>query len=214
MPWDQQSPINLAATVSGDAPKDYLRLAWSAANEGFLHDGDHGIEILFGVSPDHYVDLSGKRFVLRHFHFHHPSEHLIEGQQEDAELHVVHQNLEDCTLAVVGIMLSVDAEYKETKEALAIADSFRKARETKTPIPTRPSWWLPEERDRLFRYEGSLTTPPYTEAVSWIIFQETKSISSALFTAIFGEHPQKARAIQPLSRRYVLDLAVKLVMAK
>lgn len=43
MAREQQSPINLRATVSADAPKDYLRLSWSAAIDGFLRNGDHGV---------------------------------------------------------------------------------------------------------------------------------------------------------------------------
>ena len=215
MAWEQQSPINLRATISADAPKDYLRLSWSAAIDGFRRDSDHGTEVLFGVTPDKHLDLEGKRFHLRQFHFHHPSEHLRDGQMFDAEVHVVHQNLDDLSFAVVGIFISVDTSAKETKEIAAIAESFLlAAKDSSTPIPLKPSWWLPDKRDRVFRYEGSLTTEPYTESVSWIVLPEPKSITADLFKAIFGSHPQKARAIRAHNRRYILDLAVKIVLPK
>ncbi len=214
MGWEQQSPINLRATISADAPKDYLRLSWSTAVDGFRRDGDHGVELLFGVTPDKYLDLAGKRFHLRQFHFHHPSEHLLDATTFDAEVHLVHQNLDDLSLAVVGIFLSVDASAKESKETTALAEYFLSAKDTTTPIPLKPQWWLPEKRDRILRYEGSLTTEPFTESVSWIVLPEPKSITPELFTAIFGSHPQEARAIQAHNRRYILDLAVKVVLTK
>ena len=215
MVWEQQSPINLRATVSADAPKDYLRLSWSTAIDGFRRNGAHGVEVLFGVTPDKHLDLGGKRFHLRQFHFHHPSEHLCDGQAFDAEVHLVHQNLDDLSLAVVGIFLSVEASAKETKESSALAESFLQAvKDSSTAIPLKPSWWLPDQRDRVFRYEGSLTTEPFTESVSWIVLPEPKAITADLFTAIFGSHPQAARPIQAHNRRYILDLAVKIVLAK
>ena len=209
MAWAQQSPINLRATINADAPKDYLRLSWSAVAEGFRRDGDHGVEVLFGVTPDKYLDLAGKRFHLRQIHFHHPSEHLLDATTFDAEVHLVHQNLDDLSIAVVGIFLSVDFSAKATREAAALAKCFLSAKDATTPIPLKPQWWLPEKRDRILRYEGSLTTEPFAESVSWIVFSEPKSVNSELFNAIFGSHPQQARAIQPHNRRYILDLAVK-----
>ena len=214
MAWQQQSPINLRPTVSADAHKDYLRLSWSSAIDGFRRDGEHGVEVLFGVTPDKYLDLDGKRFHLQRFHFHHPSEHLLDAKTFDGELHLVHQNLDDLSIAVVGIFLTVDSSIKDSREMSGIAESFQKACGTPVPIPVKPTWWLPEKRDRILRYEGSLTTDPFTESVWWIVLPEAKAISLEVFSAIFGSHPQKARAIQPRDRRYILDLAVKIAMAK
>ena len=214
MAWEQQSPINVRRTVRADAPKDYLRLAWPPEIEGFRRAGEHGVEIIFGVTPDNYLELGGKRFHLRQFHFHHPSEHLLDGRMFDGELHLVHQNLDDSTFAVVGIFLELGAPSRETKEAASLAESFLLANEPGIPIPTKPQWWLPRKRDRVLRYEGSLTTPPFTESVSWIILPEPKPIALELFKAIFGQQPQEARAIQPQNRRYILDLALKIAVVK
>jgi len=215
MAWEQQSPINLQATVSADAPKDYLRLSWSAATDGFRRDGKHGVEVLFGVTPDKYLELGGKRFHLRQFHFHHPSEHICDGTMFDAEVHFVHQNLQDLSLAVVGIFLAVDAKAKDSKESTALVESFLLAgKDLSNPIPLKPVWWLPDDRDRIYRYEGSLTTEPYTESVSWIVLPDPKLITAELFGAIFGSHPQSARPVQAHNRRYILDLTLKIALVK
>jgi carbonic anhydrase len=214
MAWEQQSPINLEATVSADGPRDYLRLAWSSALDGFSVVGDHGREIIFPLSDDKYLELQGKPFRLRSFHFHHPCEHLLNGKQFLGELHIVHQNVEDCSLAVIGIFLGIDPDARDNKELVALAECFQRAKESPCVIPLRPSWWLPDKRERVFRYEGSLTTPPFTESVSWIVLPEPKLVSKELFHAIFGSHPQKARGIQPLNRRYVLDLGIKILLQR
>jgi carbonic anhydrase len=214
MPWEQQSPIHFQSTIRADAPKGYLRLSWSKAIDGFRRDGDHGVEVLFGVTPHNYLELAGKRYHLRQFHFHHPSEHLLGARTFDAEIHLVHQNLEDSSFAVVGIFLSIDTSSEDCEEAATLANSFLAARETSSPFPLIPACWLPDKRDRILRYEGSLTTDPFTESVSWIVFPDAKPITPALFKAIFGGHPQKARAIQAINRRYVLDLAVGIEMVQ
>jgi carbonic anhydrase len=213
MAWEQQSPINLRATFAARAPRDFLKLAWSEAVQGFRHVGDHGVEVLFGFSPDSYLDLDGKRFHLKQFHFHHPSEHLLDGLTFDGEVHLVHQNLDDLSLAVVGIFLSVDSATSSSDESAHLIDMFRLANESRSAIPLTPVWWLPEKHDRVMRYEGSLTTEPFTESVSWIVFREHRPISPELFNAIFECHPQKARAIQARNRRFVIDLSIKPIMA-
>lgn len=213
MAWKQQSPINLQSTFSARAPKDYLKLAWSTATDGFRHAGDHGVEVLFGFSPDSYLDLEGKRFHLKQFHFHHPSEHVLGGQTFPGELHIVHQNLDDMTFAVVGIFLTVDDGSTDSVETTQLSRQFAGAKDSGSAIPLTPAWWLPEKRDRIMRYEGSLTTEPFTESVSWIVFPDAKPITTELFTAIYGGHPQKARELQARNRRFVIDLAVKLTHA-
>lgn len=211
MTWAQQSPINLQANFEARAPKSYLSLYWATAVDGFLHHGNHGVKATFPFQPDDYLKLEGKTFGLKEFHFHHPSEHLLEGTTCDAELHIVHQNLDDTSCAVIGICLSVDPSASDDDDA-SLIEAFRKAEDGKTPIPMPLEWWLPESRDRVFRYEGSLTTEPYAEIVSWIVFKEQKRISPDLFAAIFGDHPQEARSIQARNRRYVIDLGIKLVI--
>jgi len=208
--WTQQSPINLRPTVAADAPANYLKILWPRSIDGFRHDGEHGVEVLFKVDPNAYLDLAGKRFHLKQFHFHHPSEHLREADMFAGELHIVHQNLEDLSFAVIGIFLAVDGGEGIKKEMAELCGPFHLAKkDPNTSIPIHPAFWLSGNPGRIFRYEGSLTTEPYTESVSWIVAHDPKIISTELFRAIFADHPQKARPIQPINRRYILDFAVE-----
>lgn len=204
--WQQQSPINLVANFSATAADGYLNLSWGSEARGFRNCGEHGVEVVFGMDPDLYLDLERKRFHLKQFHFHHPSEHLLEARTFDAEIHIVHQNLDDLSFAVVGIFLTVDRTIKKSKETTQVCKHFQHACDTGETIPLRPDFWLPDQHDRVLRYEGSLTTDPYTESVSWIMFRNEKMIPVELFSSIFGKEPQKARSIQPRNRRFIIDL--------
>ncbi len=218
MKWKQQSPINLPPTVSATTPADYLELAWSKAIDGFLHQGPHGIEVLFGTDSDVFLRLEGKPFHLRNFHFHHPSEHCLNADAFHGELHLVHQNLSDLSYAVVGVFLSIDNSQSETDQMKELIQSFQRSHKSVSgpakPIPLQPQSWLPPSYERLLRYEGSLTTEPFTESVTWLVLPDPKPISETLFAAIFGCHPQEARGLQSLDRRYILDLEVNIKLSK
>ncbi len=72
------------------------------------------------------------------------------------------------------------------------------------PIVCTPSEWLPSNIEQYYRYEGSLTTDPFSETVSWVAFRRPKKIKRNLLERLiegFGHH---ARLLQPLPRRFVL----------
>lgn len=216
MPWEQQSPINVQPTVRSSTPPGFLALAWSKALDGFLHEGPHGIEVLFPSDSEVFLDLEAKRFHLRNFHFHHPSEHFFEANVFPGELHLVHQNLADLSYTVVAFFLEIDNTESNIDKENTLIEAFQHARKSheSATIPLEPQWWLPPHDNRLLRYEGSLTTEPFTESVTWLVFPTPKLISVSLFCEIFGSHPQEARKIQPLNRRYVLDLLVDITVAE
>lgn len=214
MAWEQQSPVNLRDAICADSPQLQIRLAWGASSNAFCVQGEHGVEVIYPITPERYLEMGGKRFSLRSLHFHHPSEHLVDGNQFLGEVHVVHQNLEDCSLAVIGIFLAIRKEMKETKESDALSETFQEAKVCSCLFSHRPAYWLPENTGRAFRYEGSLTTPPYSESASWVVLPTPKFITPKLFRSVFGEKPQRARGIQPLNRRFILDMSLKVVLSK
>jgi carbonic anhydrase len=210
MSWDQQSPVNLQPTAKLSKPAGYLRLHWRNARNGFAVAGEHGVKVAFPLTLQNYLELDGKRFVLREFHFHHPSEHFVENRQFAGELHLVHQNLDDCSHAVIGIPLKIDPWKKDSRLGSELVKCLANA--SQGSVPAKPLCWLPKRRRWFYRYEGSLTTEPFAESVSWIVLAKPKAISPDLFGGIFGKHPQEARSIQPLNRRYVLKIQSKILV--
>lgn len=192
----QQSPIDLANALNAnvDAPHPH----WVAAHGGTVVNNGHTIQVDVGNGGG--VTLNGKDYALKQFHFHHPSEHTIDGKQFPLEAHFVHTS-KDGDLAVVGVMFeegaanpNLDAIWatapgREGKAAVAFDIDVTKFLPAKSPA---------------YRYEGSLTTPPCSETVHWTVMADPQTASSGQIAAFSTLFPWNARPVQPLNRRYVL----------
>jgi carbonic anhydrase len=203
----QQSPINLFDPIYAELGDRSLKIEWPNDIKGHLVESDHGLKINFSPDQRLFITLDRKRFHLVSFHFHHPSEHWINGQQHSVELHVVHQNLNDGSLAVVGIFIEVgDGEANDRammsglKQALSASAEHR----SKVAIPTTPSAFIPPTPEEYFRYEGSLTTPEYSETVSWVIMRNPLLMDKDSLSELIADAGGEARFPQPLNRRFTL----------
>uniref|UniRef100_A0A3P8UN68 carbonic anhydrase n=1 Tax=Cynoglossus semilaevis TaxID=244447 RepID=A0A3P8UN68_CYNSE len=156
------------------------------------------------------------------------SEHTINGLSADAELHVVHYNSElypnmsaavtqPDGLAVLGILIAGEETNPAFNNILSYLSRIRHA-DQKTLIPAFDvQSLLPKDLRRYYRYNGSLTTPPCHQSVTWTLFRERVQISKAqLIKMETMLHSSRAedddgkmlqdnyRAIQPLHHRVVL----------
>lgn len=204
----QQSPIDIRNPIYADFGDGRLKIVWNGDVHGHIHQGDHGLQVVFASDCRQYIELSGKQYHLRQFHFHHPSEHWMDGCQHTMELHVVHQNSHDGSLAVIGIFI----EPGKTKDPLhslfnQIA-SLASAGSSNGPdyyVSFNPLDFLPNDWEKHYRYEGSLTTPPYSENVSWVVIKNPYEMNKTKLAKILELFKAEARFPQPLNRRYVLS---------
>jgi carbonic anhydrase len=131
-----------------------------------------------------------KTYQLKQFHFHwgsrkgQGSEHTINNQPMDAELHLVFGKTHGSTtdgdhLAVLGVLLATRDNYTtNTWEQLGIIPQYGQSLALK-PIdidgllPVNKSYW---------HYEGSLTTPPCSEVVQWFVFNEVMGIPAGVIS--------------------------------
>ncbi|HHL35460.1 MAG TPA: carbonic anhydrase family protein [Desulfobulbaceae bacterium] len=193
-----QSPINLTGFVEADlAPITfhYTGLATEVVNNG------HTIQANYTAGST--IEVAGKIFQLKQFHFHSPSENTINGESFPLEAHFVHV-AEDGSLAVVGVLFQIGEE----NEALARLwkQMPRKAGEkTAMASQVRAQDLMPEDRD-YYRYNGSLTTPPCTEGVLWLVMKQPLTISKAQVDEfIHVMHHYNNRPVQPVHARPVLQ---------
>lgn len=218
--WAQLSPdYGACAAGSHQSPSDLSGFSdvqvtpivfdYAAAGAGILNSG-HTVQVDMPAGSG--IAIDGVAFALKQFHFHAPSEHRIEWQSFPMEAHLVHADL-DGNLAVVAVMLvegaanpllaQVWAQMPQvTSDRSALAS--RSVSSDLLIFNLSPAEILPSDRDH-YRYTGSLTTPPCTEGVRWLVMKHPVSASQAqieTFTDAIG-HPNN-RPLQPVNNRDIL----------
>ena len=164
----EQSPVNLAGYVSGGTEKvtfDYTTVAVQARNNG------HTVYLDF--DPGSGVSVGGRRYELLGVHYHSPGEHLLDGESFAAELHLVHQDAGG-NLAVVGLLFRLGNPSPLVEDLLGLAP----ATGVEADIGGGPNAaeYVPSHSG-YYGYRGSLTTPPCSEGVRWIVMQGIGTVS-------------------------------------
>jgi carbonic anhydrase len=156
------------------------------------------------------VRIDNENYNLLQFHFHAPSEHRIEGVVFPLEGHFVHKNAKG-ELAVIGLLFKEGAENSALKELIKIAKRKKNATINETKhIKFLLRHILPVHDPRMMRYHGSLTTPPFTRNVKWLLFKHIAEASKAQIDTILRLHiASSSREPQPLNKRNILsDVAI------
>ncbi|MBE5107910.1 carbonic anhydrase family protein [Bacillus thuringiensis] len=196
----EQSPINIKSeqiTIKNDHDNrlqiNYQPIAFSIKNNG------HSIEGKANSSND-YLMLGENRYTLKQFHFHTPSEHQFDGKHADMELHLVHQN-DQGQLAVIGIMIN---EGQKNEVFTEMWENLPSSKNTKVDVQHTIDikQLLPSEQAS-FRYMGSLTTPPCTEGVQWIVMKQKIEMSKEQIEAFHTLFQKNNRPVQPINGREV-----------
>jgi carbonic anhydrase len=193
-----QSPIDLAKFTHGDLKP--LGLDYRAGTAEILNNG-HTVQVNY--RPGSFLTAGGRRFELKQFHFHAPSENTFAGRHFPLEGHLVHAD-KDGKLAVVAVMFSEGAAnplLAALWKTMPASEGDKKAlAESGNALQL-----LPAERDYL-QFTGSLTTPPCSEGVLWLVIQKPATASKAQLEA-FSKTMGFAnnRPVQPLNARQVLS---------
>ena len=166
---------------------------------GTLKIVNNGHTLQVNVGNGSKTVINGESYELLQFHFHRPSEEHIEGKPMAMVAHFVHKS-EAGKLAVISVLLSEGAENDSIKLIWANAPKKEGPEKVVTESPLNPAAMLPK-RLNYYSYEGSLTTPPCTEGVTFYILKTPVTISRAQI----DEFPFKmnARPVQPLNGRKI-----------
>ena len=192
-----QAPIDLHAMIEAELKP--LQIAYQPGGSEVVNNG-HSIQVNY--KPGSSLDVDGHVFELKQFHFHTPSENTIEGESYPMEMHLVHVD-QAGNIAVIGVMFTEGAENAELAKAWSVmpqqADQKAIAGETLDATAL-----LPANRD-YYRFNASLTTPPCTEGVTWIVMKDplTASAEQVKKFAHVMHHPNN-RPVQPVNARPVL----------
>jgi carbonic anhydrase len=189
-----QSPIDIEPRGSKVAPIEFDYKPTKATSI----DNGHTLQVSF--APGSGIAIEGHRYELVQFHVHTPSEHAIAGERYPLELHLVHKD-DAGKLAVVGVLYDTGAAARTLDEVWNKWPAKENV-EQKLSRPIDPNTLLPESRN-VYRYAGSLTTPPCTEGVVWSVMRRTMTDSKEHLAKLVAHYPNNARPLQPRGDRRV-----------
>jgi carbonic anhydrase len=192
-----QSPVNLTGMIEGDLLP--ITINYQSGGNEILNNG-HAIQVNY--KPGSTITVNGHKFELKQFHFHSPSENTIEGHSYPMEAHFVHADKEG-NLAVIAVMFKTGKKNMELEKAWAHMPENTSDKNT-LPKSLDASSLLPHNHD-YYRFNGSLTTPPCSEGVWWLVMKYFDTASKDQidkFSSVMG-HPNN-RPVQPVNARVIL----------
>ncbi len=198
---NEQSPINIEfSQVKTNERLENIQIQYKPTPFSLVNNG-HTVQAN-ASPPTNSIVVEGNEYKLAQFHFHTPSEHQLNGQPYDMELHLVHQDANG-KLAVLGVMIQ---EGKESEKLASIWDALPKE-ETEKDVTVEEEVdlqaLLPVDQTS-FHYNGSLTTPPCAEEVKWIIFEQPMEMSKEQIQAFQQIFPDNHRPVQSLNEREII----------
>lgn len=192
-----QSPVNLSGFTEADLGT--LDVSYTHAARNIINNG-HTVQANFDGGDTLTVD--GHAYTLKQFHFHTPSENHIDGKSFPLEAHLVHAD-EDGNLAVVSVLFQ-EGDSNGALTKLWKQMPGKEGAESTLNAQVGAADILPAKGD-YYRFNGSLTTPPCSEGVLWVVMKEPVTVSKQQVSAIAKvlTHPNN-RPVQRLNARTVL----------
>jgi len=200
----RQSPINIVTSEHEGKHHD-LVFRYQPTAIHIIHDG-HSFQALSGSIR--MVMFDGQSYQFLQAHWHDPSEHHIDGVSYAMELHLVHKDSEG-KLLVVGVLAQEGEENQELARAGAWVEKqvghrmLQPGEEVAGADQFDLMKVLPKDLKHFYAYGGSLTTPPCTEGVQWIVLKEPIELSKAQISRFMKAYGPIARPVQPLHHREI-----------
>lgn len=193
----RQSPID----ITGGIQVDLDAVQFDYRPSGFrVVDNGHTVQV--NVASGNSIEVLGRHYELVQFHFHRPSEERIDGKPFDMVVHLLHKSA-DGKFAMIAVLLE-QGSAQPVVQAVWNNLPLEKGDEVVAKGPIDISALLPSDR-RYYTYMGSLTTPPCSEGVLWMVMKVPVQISPeqlAIFTRLY---PMNARPIQAPHGRLIKE---------
>ncbi len=195
----KQSPIDINNFLVSNI--DDIKFNYSPSAINILNDG-HTVQINYDSGSS--ITIGDKRYQLMQFHFHAPSEHAIDGKLAEAEVHFVHAHKTDdgqTELAVIGVMVHEGEENLAFKDIIANLPKY--AGDELSIEASVNAEDLMHSNRQVYRYEGSLTTPPCSEGVNWNVMVKPIDMSREQLDALSKVLHNNNRPLQALNGREI-----------
>ncbi|HRP76299.1 MAG TPA: carbonic anhydrase family protein [Rhodocyclaceae bacterium] len=194
----RQSPIELTGGIAVDLEPvvfDYRSTRF------LISDVGHTLEVHVGEGLG--VHIRGQRYELVHFQFHRPAQERIGGRSHDMSVHLHHQDAEG-RMAIVAIQLEAGDQPQPLIQTLWNSLPLDRGDHYMPTVMIDPSALVPVNPAH-YLYMGSLTTPPCTEGVIWVVMKDPISISHGQMRIFERLYPHNSRPVQALNDRLVLE---------
>jgi carbonic anhydrase len=200
-PPDRNSRPSIFAAPCGAIKSQLLplQIALGKKADTIVNNG-HTIQLNFEQGST--LKVGQDSYTLLQYHFHRPSEHLIGGKNFPMEVHFVHRNAVG-GLAIVGARMTGGKSNAAFSKIVATMPAHEGA-PVKADAAIDANKLLPAQLG-YYRYSGSLTTPPCSEVVNWLLLRDPIQVAQADIDAFGKLFPMNARPVQKDNRRFVLS---------
>jgi carbonic anhydrase len=198
----EQSPVDIRNTEKAALPA--LRFDYHSSSIQYVINNGHTIRVnYYAPGSGDFLIFEGMRYQLTQFHFHRPSEELVNGRPYDMVLHLMHETSG-------GKAAGVTVFLKAGKENPAIQALWDHMPSTEGQnfvgaLQLNPMDLLPRDTAAYYMYSGSVTAPPCTEGVTWFVLKKPITVSPAQISAFAKLYPDDVRPPQPLNGRVVKE---------
>ena len=195
-----QSPIEIQAHDARVADLPVLKFNYRPVPLRILDNG-HTIQVNY--DPGSSLTLIGKRYELVQFHFHRPSEEVVDGKRFAMVAHLVHRDAQG-HLAVVAVPLMPGRENRLLETLWRNLPKAKEKEVARSAVKINAASLLPATLG-YYAYTGSLTTPPCSQGVRWLVLKTPALVSNREVEIFAALYPNNARPIQPRNGRQVLS---------
>lgn len=164
-----ESPINITGPTINLS--QYLTINYSnSVPRAIVNNGGYPVEVTFPSNAPDTITLGGQQYSLTQFHYHDTAENQVNGYTYPMEEHFVNVSASGAE-TVVAVFLQLGAYNPALQTVLSAASADLTTPNSTTTIstpidfagllPTNPQGWY---------YQGSLTTPPLSQPINWLVF--------------------------------------------
>lgn len=206
-----QTPINIETATTEKINTNDLVIHYSSIILSSVQNTVENLKINLSDQDKalNYITIKGFRYELQQFHFHHHSEHTVNGEYSEMEIHFVHKSSTGA-YAVIGVLVKEGQTINSSLQTL-IEDSPSASGISSFNAIFNLNTLLPLQTNKYFTYSGSLTTPnmdstPNQGPLTWIVFKNNISLTAAQVEEYKLKYEEdNFRVIQPLNNRKVFE---------
>jgi carbonic anhydrase len=195
----EQSPIDIRQAERVNLPP--LKFEYRSGPLKIINNGYTAVRVNYVPGNGNFLTVAGSRYELTQFHFHRPSEEYVDGKPYDMVAHFMHEDASGKVLGVAVFLKAGSANATIQRLWQHMPNTPGKEQEV-AGVEVNPADLLPRN-SAYYMYMGSLTAPPCTEGVTWIVLKMPVEISPGQIAAFAKLYPHDVRPLQPLNGRVV-----------